>query len=141
LNVAVGELKTVGYGTLAVAGVAGAPAGGLSLLVAAAAGYGIVSAQGQVASGMGQLYTAFSGDFPGGQRIQQAGDIVAGPISGVPALVATNPATAQRAANIESFITVGSGLINSKTMTEAVQNIVDLSFNAIALSSNESACH
>jgi hypothetical protein len=49
-------------------------------------------------------------------------------------------ATAQKAANIESFITVGSGLMNSRTMTEAVEAIVDLSFNSIGLSSDE-GCH
>ena len=56
LNVSLGELKTVGFGVLGVAGVAGAPeTGGASLVATALAGYGIVSAQGQVASGAGQL--------------------------------------------------------------------------------------
>jgi RHS repeat-associated protein len=139
LNVGLGETKTLAYGTLGVAGVAGAPeTGGVSLLATAAAGYGIVTSQGQVASGMGQLVTAFSGNLPAGQGIQQVGDIMAGPIVGVPTLVATqNPATAQRAANYESFFTAGSGLVNSKNFTEALQGAVDFGLSAIGLAGEE----
>jgi RHS repeat-associated protein len=139
LNVGLGETKTLAYGTLGVAGVAGAPeTGGVSLLATTAAGYGIVTSQGQVASGMGQLVTAFSGNLPAGQGIQQVGDIMAGPIVGVPTLVATqNPATAQRAANYESFFTAGSGLVNSKNFTEALQGAVDFGLSAIGLAGEE----
>jgi hypothetical protein len=109
-----------------------------NLLATAAAGYGIVTSQGQVASGMGQLVTAFSGNLPAGQGMQQVGDIMAGPIVGVPTLVATqNPATAQRAANYESFFTAGSGLVNSKNFTEALQGAVDFGLSAIGLAGEE----
>jgi len=139
LNIGLGEVKTAVAGGVAIAGIAGAPeTGGLSLAATAAAGYGVITSQGQVLSGMGQLYTAFSGNLPAGQGIQQAGDIIAGPLVGVPTLVATqNPATAQRAANYESFITAGTGFVNSKGFGEAVQGAVDLGLSAMGLAGDD----
>lgn len=56
LNVALGEGKTVIAGGVAVAGIAGAPeTGGLSLAATVAAGYGVISSQGQVLSGIGNF--------------------------------------------------------------------------------------
>jgi RHS repeat-associated protein len=140
LNIGLGEVKTAVAGGVAIAGIAGAPeTGGVSLLATAAAGYGVISSQGQVLSGMGQLYTSFSGNLPAGQGIQQAGDIMAGPLVGVPTLAATqNPATAQRAANYESFITAGTGFVNSKGFSEAVQGAVDFGLSAMGLAGGDS---
>lgn len=139
LNVGLGELKTLGFGTLGVAGVAGAPeTGGVSLFATAAAGYGIVSSQGQVTSGLGQLYTAFSGDVSAGKGIQQVGDIMAGPMVGVSTLVITGSATtAQKFANYESLFTAGTGLVNSKTVSEAIQGTVDFGLSVFGLASDE----
>ena len=139
LNLGLGEAKTLAYATLGVAGVAGTPeTGGVSLLATAAAGYGIFTSQAQVASGAAQLYTAFSGDLQGGQGMQQVGDIMAGPVLGVPTLVATqNGATAQRAANYESVVTAGSGLVNSKGFGEAVQGAVDFGLSAMGLAGDD----
>ena len=141
LNIALGEAKTAIAGGVAIEGVAGAPeTGGLSLAATAIAGYAAFSSQGQVLSGMGQLYTAFSGNLAAGQGIQQVGDIMAGPLVGVPTLVATqNAATAQRFANYESFIFAGTGFVNSKTITERIASAVDFGLSAVGLAGN-SAC-
>ncbi len=135
MNVGIGELKTLGYGTLGVAGALGVPATfGTSVFATAVAGYGIATSQGQVASGMGQFVTAFTGDRSAGQGIQQVGDIVAGPIAGVSTLVVTNdPAKAQKAANFESYITAGNGWVNSNTATLFISGAVDFGLSTLGV--------
>jgi hypothetical protein len=144
LNIAIGEAKTYGYGTLGLAGIAGIPpSGGLSLLATGVAAYGVVTSQGQVTSGLGQLVTAFGGNPTAGRGIQQVGDIVQGPLLGVPTLGATNNATtAQRAANIESYVTAGTGFVNSTSVTNFIQGAVDWGLSTIGVTGNfsDSGC-
>ena len=138
LNIGVGIAKTNEYAALGTVGIVGAPeTGGTSLLAAAFAGYGILTSQAQIASGMGQLVTAITGDQSAGQGIQQVGDIMQGPLTGIPTLLITNnPATAQKVANVESTFTAGSGFINNayeKTLGTFVRDLVDFSLNEYGL--------
>ncbi len=141
INVGLGELKTAGAAGVGLLGVAGAPeTGGLSLGATFAAGYGVVSSQGQVLSGVGQLYSAISGDFSTGGQIQQVGDIASGPITGVTTLVATgNPETAATFASFESAFTLGAGAVNSEGVSETIANGVDAALSLMGV--NEVNCH
>jgi hypothetical protein len=113
--------------------------GGVSLGATLAAGYGVVSSQGQVLSGVGQLYSAISGDFSTGGQIQQVGDIASGPITGVITLAATrNPETAATFASFESALTLGAGAVNSEGVSETIANGVDAALSLMGV--NEVNC-
>jgi RHS repeat-associated protein len=135
-NVGLGELKTAGAVGVGLLGVAGAPeTGGLSLGATVAAGYGVISSQGQLASGVGQLYSAISGNFSTGGQIQQVGDILSGPVTGVTTLVATgNTETAATYANFESYLTLGAGAVNSESVSETIANGVDAALSLMGVS-------
>lgn len=141
MNVGLGELKTAGAAGVGLIGVAGAPeTGGLSLSATLAAGYGVVSSQGQVLSGVGQLYSAISGDFSTGGQIQQVGDIASGPVTGVTTLIATgNPETAATLASFESAFTLGAGAVNSEGVSETIASGVDAVLSLMGV--NEANCH
>jgi len=141
INVGLGELKTAGAAGVGLLGVAGAPeTGGASLGATLAAGYGVVSSQGQVLSGVGQLYSAISGNFSTGGQIQQVGDIASGPITGVTTLVATgNLETAATFASFESAFTLGAGAVNSEGVSETIANGVDAALSLMGVS--EVNCH
>jgi len=97
--------------------------GGASAVVAAVGTvYGVTSIGGQAIAGTGQLYTAFGGNAQTGEQLSQVGDILSGPISGLTTLIGSggNLAQAQQNANLESTITAGAGLVNSKGFAEAV---------------------
>lgn len=130
-----GELKTAGAGGVGILGVAGAAeTGGASLLATAGAGYLAVSSQGQVLSGMGQLYSAMSGNFQTGGQIQQGGDIMSGPLTGIPALAITNnPEAAALWGNVESAISLGSGLFNSEGAADTIAGVVDGGLSALGI--------
>jgi len=135
LNLALAGKKGFEAGIEGGASLGGAPAtGGVSLSGLTFAVYNFISATGQAASGMGQIYTAASGDLQGGQQIQKAGDIASGPLTGVPTLIYTgNAASAQQVASYESALTAGAGLLDSKTSTQLLQGAVDFALSAIGL--------
>jgi len=73
-------------------------------------------------------------NIPVGEGLTQAGDIMSGPLLGVSTLAITqNPRMAQRFANYESVVTAGAGAINSKTVTEAITNMVDLNLQFLEM--------
>jgi hypothetical protein len=116
VNIGLGEIKTAGAIGVGLLGAAGAPeTGGASLSADLAAGYLVISSQGQVLSGGAQLYSAISGNFQTGEQIQRVGDIMSGPVSGITTLVVTNNLEAAAlAANAESAITLGAQLGNGR---------------------------
>lgn len=135
-NVGLGELKTAGAVGVGVLGVAGAPeTGGLSLGATLGAGYLIVSSQGQVTSGVGQIYSAISGDFAGGGGIQQVGDIMSGPVTGITTLAVTggNGEKAATYASFESALTLGAGAVNSETVADKVANGIDAALSLVGV--------
>ncbi len=134
-NITLGELKTAGAIGVGLLGAGGAPeTGGVSLSATLGAGYLAVSSQGQVLSGTGQLYSAISGNFQTGEQIQQVGDIISGPISGITVLVvAKNPEAAALAANFESAITLGAGAVNSETVADKIANGVDAALTFLGI--------
>ena len=141
LNVGLGEAKTaVAAGVTGVAIIAAPESGGSSLFAAGFAGYTAVSSQGQVLSGMGQLYTAATGDIAPGQGIQQVGDIMSGPLTGVPTLIVTqDPAKAQNIAGYESLITAGGSFLENQTVAQGIASAIDMALSTPAVRS-ESIC-
>jgi RHS repeat-associated protein len=139
LNIGLAARKFDQAGTEAAESVVAAPlTEGQSLWGLLKAGYDALSASGQALSGMGQIYIAASSNLQGGQEIQQAGDIISGPLFGVPTLIATkNAATAQTWANRESFLTAGAGFVNSKTITGAIQSTADFGLSVMGLASDD----
>jgi hypothetical protein len=138
-NLSLATLKTVGLGAADTAlGALGPESGGLSIVAAAAlTTYGVTSIGGQAVSGAGQLYTAFTGNSSTGENLTQAGDILAGPASGISTLASTgNAAQAQQNANVESMITAGTGLVNSKTVSGAIQSVVDTALSVVSVVQN-----
>ncbi|GEM_PF-2351664 len=135
LNVSLGELKTAGAIGVGLLGAADAPeTAGTSLLATLGAGYLAISSQGQVISGQAQLYSAISGNFRTGEEIQQVGDIMSGPLTGVTTLIVTgNPKIAAGVANVESAVTLGAGAINSKTLADKIANGVDAALQLAGL--------
>ena len=123
-NLTLAGIKTVGLvATDGLLGIATPFTGGASAAVAAAGTvYGVTSIGGQAIAGTGQLYTALGGNAQTGEQISQVGDILSGPISGLTTLIGSggNLAQAQQNANLESTITAGAGLVNSKGFGEAV---------------------
>lgn len=66
---------------------------------------------------------------------------MAGPVVGLTTLAATqNMARAQGAANYESFISAGTGLVNSRTITAGIASAVDFGLSAVGLA-GDSGCH
>jgi len=133
--VSLGELKTAGAIGVGLLGAADAPeTAGTSLLATLGAGYLAISSQGQVISGQAQLYSAISGNFRTGEEIQQVGDIMSGPLTGVTTLIVTgNPKIAAGVANVESAVTLGAGAINSKTLADKIANGVDAALQLAGL--------
>ena len=67
----------------------------------------------------------------GGEGIQQVGDIISGPVLGVPTLIATgNAGTASKAGEVESFITAGVGMVKAGMNSEAVRDAIDFTMDA-----------
>jgi len=98
--------------------------------------YGTTSITGQAASGTAQLYSAAGGDPEVAEKMEQVGDILSGPLTGISTLVATNNgAQAQQMANVESTITAGAGLVNNKD----VGSLVDFGLSLLGLSG--AGCH
>jgi hypothetical protein len=100
--------------------------------------YVMISANGQALSATGQLYNAFSGNLQRGQQMEQAGDIISGPLLGFPKLIATgNLEKAQRLANLESFVTAGAGLVDSVASKKVIQSAVDFGLSAVGLAGDD----
>jgi hypothetical protein len=140
-NLTLAGVKTAGLGGTDTLLAAAGPASGGATLVVAAVGttYSVFTIQGQTVSGMGQLYSAISGDANGGEKITQAGDIISGPVSGLTTLIKTgNPSLAQRNANIENAVLLGPGLVKGKFM-EKITSLVDLGLDAFGL--RGAGCH
>lgn len=139
-NVTIGTLKFFGSAGLGVLGGAGAPETlGASTVLLPVAAYGIVSSTGQVTSGTAQLYTAFSGDFQGGKDMQQAGDIMSGPITGVTTLVVSNgnAEAAATAGNLESMFTLGAGLPYLEGPADKVAHGIDAALSLMGFEDPE----
>jgi RHS repeat-associated protein len=138
-NLGLAGVKTIGLlGADTLLAVATPFTGGTSAAVAVVGTvYGVTSIGGQAIAGTGQLYTAFGGNPAVGEQISQVGDILSGPLTGISTLVGTggNMAQAQQAANLESTITAGAGLVNNKGFGEAV----DLGLGLFGLSG--AGCH
>jgi RHS repeat-associated protein len=134
-NVGLGSLKFLGSAGLGLLGVAGAPeTGGGSLLLDGVAAYGMVSSGGQVVSGTSQLYAAFTGNFQSPATAQQIGDIWSGPIAGGSTLLATgNGVAAAAAANVESSLTAGAGLVNATTFAEKAASRIDAALSILGV--------
>jgi hypothetical protein len=91
LNIGEAGLKTFGSVTLGAASIAAAPETlSASLLGLGVAGYGTLSSVGQATSGSAQLVTAFTGDVQAGEGMQQVGDIMSRPLTGIPTLAYTS---------------------------------------------------
>jgi RHS repeat-associated protein len=141
-NLAEAGLKTAGLATLdTLATVAAPETGGLSLLAASAiTTYGVTSISGQTVTGMGQLYSAFTGDAEGGERVSHAGDILSGPIMGIGTLVATGDKDlAQRNASAEGFATGVIGARQAKGLRERIASSIDAGLSALGYGGE--GCH
>jgi len=141
LNIGLGEAKTaVAFGVAGITIIAAPETEGTSLFVGAAAGYAVVSSHGQVLSGLGQLYIAAGGSLAAGQGLQQAGDIMGGPITGIPTLVlADSAASAQKVAGYEGLLTAGASFLENETLAQAVTSAIDMTLSSPAARS-ESDC-
>jgi RHS repeat-associated protein len=140
-NLTLAGVKTAGLAETDALLAVTAPESGGGTLVAAAGvtTYGVLSIQGQTVSGMGQLFSAITGDAKGGEGITQIGDILAGPIAGITTLIKTgDPSLAQRNANIENTLLAGPGLVNGQ-LKEKIISAVDLGLGALGLSG--AGCH
>ena len=137
VNIGLGELKTAGSAGVGVLSVAGSPeTGGASLLALPVAAYGVISGQGQVASGAGQIFTAVTGNSQVGEQIQEVGSIVSGPIAGTSTLLATgNPSQAATAGNYESYATTVPGMlaIPNSPPIQAAASFIDNALSAVGL--------
>jgi RHS repeat-associated protein len=101
--------------------------------------YAVTSISGQVIGGVGQLYSAFTGSEAGG-AMSQAGDILAGPASGLTTLAATgNLALAQTVADGESMYTGGNGFMNSNSTREALASAADYLLGSLGML--DTGCH
>jgi hypothetical protein len=134
----VANIADAGIRALGLPGVVGALAGAPP--AAAVAGvYGVTSVFGQGLSGSAQLFGAIRGSNSGtiGQ-IQQVGNILAGPASGLGTLVAGgSTAAAERNANVESLFNGGVGLVNKAA--PLIQRLAEAALGAAGVSNV--GCH
>lgn len=134
LNLGLAIDKGYQAGEEAFAGLLATPTGPPSWGVLAKAGYDTTSAIGQATSATGQFVIALSENPQAGQQIQQVGDIMSGPATGISTLMITgDAATAQRNANFESFIFSGAGLVDSMASKNVIQSAVDFGLSALGL--------
>lgn len=76
--------------------------------------YGTVSITGQATSGVGQLYSAFTGNYGMAAKVTQYGNIMSGPASGFWTLASGGTAaSAEQRAGIESIALAGAGAVNA----------------------------
>ena len=95
-------------GAVAIAGAAGGAPGAVVGI------YGTVSITGQAVAGVGQLYSAFTGNYGMAAKVTQYGNIMSGPASGFWTLASGGTAaSAEQRAGIESIALAGAGAVNS----------------------------
>lgn len=141
LNAAIGSTKAIDGTVEALAGLGfAAPTEGASLTATLVGTYGLTSGGGQAVTGMTQIQRAVTGDSGPETKVEQYAAIASGPFSGALVLASTgNPEQAERAANFESVFTAGTGLINSRSVSEFIQGAVDGALTAMGIA-NTSVC-
>ena len=100
----------------------------------------VTSTGGQALSGIGQIYTAVSGDAEGGERLTQGGEILAGPVLGLSTVAIThNLQLAQQNANLESSYVSGKNFVGAHDVSEKIQSGVDAILGILGVTG--AGCH
>jgi hypothetical protein len=133
LNAGIGTYKAIKGTLAAMGGEELAPeTGGITATVVIVGSYVAVTGLGQAGTGFGQLARSFTGNGGPETTLESGATLLSGPLAASASLLSrSSVGDAERAANFESVLSGGSGLVNAPAMG----SLVDAGLTAAGMAS------